>query len=258
MILEFLKYHGTGNDFIIIDNRKSDVNLDEKTIKLLCDRHFGIGADGLMLLENANGFDFRMIYYNSDGKEGTMCGNGGRCIVAFAKKIGIVKDKTKFIAVDGEHIAELADSLVSLKMSDLSEFTIVNEDYILDTGSPHYVKFVSDVNKIDIYKEGKEIRYSDVVGNDGANINFAEISDSVIKVGTYERGVEDETLSCGTGVTAVAISAYQKIGKQKTDFDIETKGGNLNVKFNERDGKFTDIWLKGPAQFVFKGSFDIN
>lgn len=257
MNLEFFKYHGTGNDFILIDNRNKIVDLDVKAINFLCDRHFGIGADGLMLLENEDGFDFRMKYYNSDGNEGTMCGNGGRCIVKFAKSLGIIKDKTKFVAVDGEYFANIKDDTISLKMQNLSEVNIVDTDYLLDTGSPHFVKFVNDIKKVDIVNEGRELRYSEKVGEGGANINFAEINENIIKVGTYERGVEDETLSCGTGVTAVAISAYLQTKKSKTSFDIETKGGKLNVSFKEKDTLFSDIWLTGPAKFVFKGSIEI-
>jgi diaminopimelate epimerase len=257
MNLIFFKYHGTGNDFILIDNRENEISIGVETINFLCDRHFGIGADGLMLLEKADGFDFRMKYYNSDGNEGTMCGNGGRCIVRFAESLGIVKNKAKFIAVDGEHFANITKDTVSLKMQNLSEFNIIDTDYLLDTGSPHYVKFVDDINKVDVFSEGKELRYSKKVGEGGANINFAEINGDLLKVGTYERGVENETLSCGTGVTAVAISAYLKTNKKTNNFDIETKGGILNVKFNEENGLFSDIWLTGPAQFVFKGEIKI-
>ncbi len=257
MNLNFFKYHGTGNDFILIDNRRNDINLDVNTINFLCDRHFGLGADGLMLLEKADGFDFRMKYYNSDGNEGTMCGNGGRCIVQFAEKLGVIKKTAKFIAVDGEHFANIIDDKISLKMQNVSAFNIVDIDYLLDTGSPHYVKFVDDINTVDIFSEGKELRYSEKVGKGGANINFAEINNNLLKVGTYERGVENETLSCGTGVTAVAISAYLKTGRNKTNYNIETKGGLLNVSFKEENGLFSDIWLTGPATFVFKGEINL-
>ena len=257
MNLDFFKYHGTGNDFILIDNRKNVVSLDVKTINFLCDRHFGIGADGMMLLEQADGFDFRMKYYNSDGNEGTMCGNGGRCIVRFAESLGLIKNKAHFIAVDGEHFAEINNDKISLQMQNLSEFKLVDNQYLLDTGSPHFVKFVDNINDVDIFNEGKELRYNKKVGEGGANINFVQIKENIVKVGTYERGVEAETLSCGTGVTAVAISTYLKIGKTKTNFNIETKGGKLNVKFKEENGLFSDIWLTGPAEFVFKGSIEI-
>ncbi len=255
MTINFYKYQGTGNDFIIIDNRNKSFEIDNNLIKKMCDRRFGIGADGLMLLENHNNTDFRMVYFNSDGYEGTMCGNGGRCIVAFANKLGIIKNKTKFIAVDGVHYAEINDGLVSLKMLDLKQIERINDDYFLNTGSPHYVKFVDEFNKINVYNEGKRIRNNDTFKAKGTNVNFAQLTGNIIKVGTYERGVEDETLSCGTGVTAVAICAYIESDKKINNFDIETKGGNLNVSFDNKNNLFENVWLTGPATFVFSGEY---
>jgi diaminopimelate epimerase len=258
MKLNFFKYHGNGNDFIMIDNRIKNFIPNAEIIKNLCDRHFGIGADGLILLENAKDYDFKMLYYNSDGKEGTMCGNGGRCIVSFAKKLGIIKDNVKFIAVDGEHFAEINKGSISLKMQDVVNFKTIENNYLLDTGSPHFVQFVDDINDVDIYNKGKEIRNSKIVGEGGANVNFAQVFDKVIKIGTYERGVENETLSCGTGSTAVAIAAYLNGGKKKTNFDIETKGGMLHIKFDENNNIFSNIWLSGPTKFVFKAKIKIK
>ena len=258
MIINFFKYHGTGNDFIIIDNRNKKFTIDNNIIQKMCDRRFGIGADGLMLLEENTNTDFKMIYFNADGFEGTMCGNGGRCIVAFANKIGVIKNKTKFIAVDGIHYAKINNNLISLKMSDLNRIDKIDNDYFLNTGSPHYVKFINKIEDIDIYNDGKKIRNSFLFKNKGTNVNFAELKNNIIKVGTYERGVEDETFSCGTGVTAVAICAFLELKKTKNNFNIETKGGKLNVKFENKENYFSNIWLTGPATFVYKGKYTIN
>ena len=257
MTINFYKYHGTGNDFIIIDNRDKSFVVDNTVIAKMCNRRFGIGADGLMLLENDKETDFRMVYFNSDGYEGTMCGNGGRCIVAFAKKLGVIENKTKFIAVDGIHYAEINNNLVSLKMLDLDKIKNIENDYFLDTGSPHYVKFVNDFERVNVYNDGKAIRYNDTFKAEGTNVNFAELSGNTIKVGTYERGVEDETYSCGTGVTAVAICAYLESDKKINNFDISTKGGKLNVRFENNNNTFENIWLTGPATFVFKGEYTL-
>ncbi len=257
MTINFYKYHGTGNDFIIVDNRDISFKIDNTLIERMCDRRFGIGADGLMLLENDTDTDFRMVYFNSDGYEGTMCGNGGRCIVAFANKLGVINNKTKFVAVDGVHYAEINDELVSLKMVDLDEIKNINNDYFLDTGSPHYVKFVNNFESVNVYKDGKLIRNNSTFKTEGTNVNFAELIGNKIKVGTYERGVEDETYSCGTGVTAVAICAYLESDKKINNFDIVTKGGNLNVRFENENNLFENIWLTGPATFVFKGEYTV-
>ncbi len=262
MIIKFYKYHGTGNDFILIDNRNKDINLTERHIKFLCDRHFGIGADGLMLLENDDSLDFKMRYFNSDGKEGTMCGNGGRCIVAFAKKLNIIENKTVFKAVDGAHEAEIrgADD-VSLKMIDVDVENISNEleEYFLNTGSPHHVKFINaDIDNIDVYNEGRKIRYSNKYAPEGTNVNFVQrIDTGIIKVRTYERGVENETLSCGTGVTASAIATFLYNGNNHREFKVLTKGGTLFVSF-DYDKKFKNVYLSGPATYVFSGEIDID
>ena len=261
MKIEFYKYQGTGNDFILLDNRTNLYdNLTEKQVAFLCNRHFGIGADGLMLLNIKEGFDFEMKYYNSDGAEGSMCGNGGRCMVKFAASMGIRKNNYHFIAVDGEHEAEIdIDGLVRLKMNDVSKVESHINHYILNTGSPHYVKQTRDVHHMDVKSEGRAIRYSKEFEKEGINVNFVEtLDDDMIYVRTYERGVEDETLSCGTGVTASAlVSAHNDNGFNRVE--VKTPGGNLSVEFDKKgDSSFENIWLNGPATFVFKGELEVT
>ena len=257
MEIKFYKYQGTGNDFVIMDNRTGEYDaLASGQIKKLCDRRFGIGADGLMLLNNKSGFDFEMIYYNSDGRLSSMCGNGGRCIVRFAKDIGINKTLYSFLATDGPHDAEIMENnIIRLKMQDVSAVEERNGNFILNTGSPHFIKFWTDVRNMDVVKKGRDIRYSDAFAAAGINVNFAEITDDdSIYMRTYERGVEDETLSCGTGVTAAAlVSAHNDNGFNAVD--VQTRGGRLTVEFNKIDDQtFTDIYLCGPAKFVFCGT----
>jgi diaminopimelate epimerase len=261
MKVSFKKYQGTGNDFIIIDNYHGEpIHLEIKQIKKLCDRHFGIGADGLMLLNKKEGYDFEMKYYNADGNESSMCGNGGRCLVKFAHESGIHKSKYHFTAVDGEHEAEIdIEGTVSLKMKDVSKVEYHTNHAILNTGSPHFVKFAADVENIDVVDSGRGIRYSDDFEEEGINVNFVEnLTEDSIYVRTYERGVEDETLSCGTGVTAAALlSAHNENGFNTVD--VKTPGGHLSVEFNKVDDEhFTDIWLCGPAVFVYKGEVEIG
>jgi diaminopimelate epimerase len=256
MDVEFYKYHGTGNDFVILDNRKEDYPvLTGSQVRYLCDRHFGIGADGLMLLSKKAGYDFEMVYYNSDGKESSMCGNGGRCLVKFAYHRGIVKSAYKFSAIDGVHLAEInSDGTVSLQMQDVATVAYHNSYIVINTGSPHFVKFASEVEDIDVVSTGHAIRHSKEFSPDGINVNFVETTDEdSIFVRTYERGVEDETLSCGTGVTAAALlSAHNENGFNTVK--VKTPGGNLSVEFNKIDDQhFENIWLRGPAEFVFKG-----
>lgn len=264
MRIEFSKYQGTGNDFVIIDNRHKKIVLSKSIIAFLCDRRFGIGADGLMFLENEKGYDFRMVYYNSDGRESSFCGNGSRCIVAFAKEMKRVnKSELKFIAADGAHIARIESSendvVVSVKMRDVRRVERNANYFLLNTGSPHYVRFASGVERMDMFSEAKKIRYSKRFHKEGVNVNFVEKKKGEIFMRTYERGVESETLSCGTGVTAVALSAAIKgISTTKRLCKIKTPGGNLTVKFNKgSDNSFTDVWLKGPATFVYKGIINI-
>src|SRR6185503_10613186 len=212
MRTEFFKYQGTGNDFVIIDNRNGhDLKLTTQQVKKLCDRKFGVGADGLMLLNDRPGFDFEMVYFNSDGREGTMCGNGGRCLIKFAESIGIQKEMYRFIAMDGEHEARIDGAgIVYLKMNDVDMIVNHHSDFLVDTGSPHYIKLVPQLATLDVVKKGREIRYSREFEKEGINVNFVEQMDEPDKifVRTYERGVENETLSCGTGVTAAALVCY--------------------------------------------------
>lgn len=260
MKVTFYKYHGTGNDFIILDNYNSVAPvLSRKQVMQLCNRHFNIGADGLMLLSKKAGFDFEMQYYNADGNQSTMCGNGGRCLVKFAYLMGIHKSNFRFYAIDGEHEAEIdIDDTVSLKMKDVNEVAYHNGHAILNTGSPHFVKFAADVKDIDVVASGSDIRYSNAFAVEGINVNFVEtLDEDSIFVRTYERGVEDETLSCGTGVTASALLAAHNENGFNT-VEVRTKGGSLSVEFNKIDDQhFEDIWLCGPAEFVFKGEIEI-
>lgn len=259
MKLTFYKYHGTGNDFVIIDNRNGDVTLNKQQVKFLCDRRFGIGADGLMLLTNKAGYDFEMIYFNSDGRESSMCGNGGRCLVKFAYDMGIHKTSYKFLAVDGEHEANIDDKgWINLKMMDVNKIAHEHGDAILNTGSPHYIKPVHDIKGMNVFKEGREIRNSKEFLKEGINVNFVEQKDDSIAVRTYERGVEDETFSCGTGVTAAAL-VFAHNDKGFNRVDVETMGGNLAVEFDKIDDQhFENIWLCGPATFVFKGEVELD
>lgn len=262
MQLEFYKYQGTGNDFIILDNRDEQVpQLDKKQVSLLCDRRFGIGADGLMLMNKKEGYDFEMIYFNADGNPSSMCGNGGRCMVRFAIDRGIFKTSYRFLAIDGDHIAEIENSNdhVRLKMQNVYEVEDHSTYAVLNTGSPHFVRFASNVADIDVVETGREIRYSKAFAAEGINVNFVErIDEDGIFVRTYERGVEDETLSCGTGVTASALmNAHNEKGFNR--IEVKTPGGNLSVEFNKTgDHQFEDVWLCGPAEFVFKGTYMLN
>ena len=261
MHIEFYKYQGTGNDFIILDNRTHKYeNLSEDQVKYLCSRHLGIGADGLMLFSNTTKADFSMKYYNADGKEGSMCGNGSRCIVKFAASIGIHKNVYEFDAADGNHEAEIdLNGLVRVKMIDVNKVEIHSDYFIVDTGSPHYVKVYSNVKELDVKNAGRLIRNSKDFVKEGINVNFVEsIDEDEIYVRTYERGVEDETLSCGTGVTASAlISAHNDNGFNRVE--VRTPGGRLSVEFDKIDeNHFKNIWLNGPANFVFKGEIQID
>ncbi len=260
MQIKCYKYQGTGNDFIIIDNRDKNISLTPQQVKNLCHRKFGIGADGLMLLELEPGVDFKMVYYNSDGNESSMCGNGGRCITAFAKFLNIINFDAKFLAVDGLHEAKINDNYVSLKMNDVRDVEVGDDYFFLNTGSPHYVKFITGLEKFDVVTEGKKIRFNDRFNEEGTNVNFVERTEHELFVRTYERGVEEETLSCGTGVTAAALTAaYKGISTDKKSCLIKTLGGKLNVKFDKvLENTFYNIWLEGPAEFVFEVDLNIN
>ncbi len=261
MNIPFYKFHGTGNDFIMVDNRneifsKNNTNL----VHELCHRRFGIGADGLILLENSEEpiEDFKMVYYNSDGNKSSMCGNGGRCLVAFAKLLGIIDEKAIFSAIDGVHEAVIKGDIVSLKMQDVSVNGINEDELFLDTGSPHHILFSDEVGDVNVKKEGASIRYSEKYEScGGTNVNFVQqIKEDAFLVRTYERGVEDETYSCGTGVTAVAI-AVNAIGKSNANLiNLETPGGKLQVSFENINGTYQNIWLTGPTAKVFKGELE--
>ncbi|MCK7555840.1 diaminopimelate epimerase [Chitinophaga sedimenti] len=260
MNIHFYKYRGTGNDFVIMDNRTGAYNeLTTEQVHFLCDRRFGVGGDGLMLLNNHPGYDFEMKYYNADGKPGSMCGNGGRCLTAFAKQMGIPGEKVSFIASDGPHEAIFRENgWVELKMQDVSWVEAGPMYFYLNTGSPHFVKPVADVQAVDVFGEGRGIRYNERFAAVGTNVNFVQQLDKGIFVRTYERGVEDETFSCGTGVTAAALTAAGPELKEYV-IPVQTLGGPLEVRFTKSDERaFHDIWLCGPATLVFEGDIKIQ
>jgi diaminopimelate epimerase len=258
MILAFNKYQGTGNDFIIIDNRDSSFNpSDTKLINKLCDRRFGIGADGLILVSNHQELDFEMKYFNSDGNLGSMCGNGGRCTAHFAFSSGIAERTQAFLAFDGIHEAVVENEIVRLHMSDVAGPKLIEGSYFINTGSPHYVIFAENIDKIDVAVEGKKIRNSSLFAPGGTNVNFVEMTGNGIYVRTFERGVEDETLSCGTGVTASALASVLEGHFDTNRINVRTKGGNLSVECKIEKEKISNIWLCGPATFVFKGEIEV-
>ncbi len=258
MTITFNKYQGAGNDFIIIDNRSSNFNPSEsKLVNKLCDRRFGIGADGLILISSFSKVDYEMKYFNSDGKLGSMCGNGGRCAAHFTLKHGIAGEKQRFLAFDGIHEAEVHDDIVRLQMADVNEFGIIDGNYFVNTGSPHYMIFSDDIDKINVNEEGKSLRWSPKFAPDGTNVNFVQVVDNGLHVRTFERGVEEETLACGTGVTASAIASFLAGHFDRQKIKVRAKGGNLEVEFRIKDNKVTNVWLKGPATFVFEGEIEI-
>ena len=256
MKIIFSKYHGAGNDFILIDNRNNTYHLSEKEIETLCHRRFGIGADGLMFIEEDSETDFKMRYYNSDGKEGSMCGNGGRCIVAFANEIGIQKEHYRFNAIDGLHEAFLKGTEVNLKMTNVNSIQNIDNHWFLDTGSPHAVEIVTNLNEINVSEKGEKLRYDTRFGDSGTNVNFIEIDKNILKIRTYERGVEAETYACGTGAVASAIIANQ-LQPELNKFILNALGGQLEVSFENTNQQYSNIWLKGPAIKVFSGNIKL-
>ncbi|NNU34002.1 diaminopimelate epimerase [Mucilaginibacter sp. S1162] len=261
MKLHFYKYRGAGNDFILVDNREIAVNHHNvELIAGLCDRRFGIGGDGIMFLQNKEGYDFEMVYYNADGQPSSMCGNGGRCIVAFAKFPGIIDSETDFLAVDGPHHAKISETgdWVSLQMIDVDTITKNADAYVLNTGSPHYVTPAHDLANKNVYADGHAIRNNETYKANGINVNFVEPKANGYFVRTFERGVEDETYACGTGVTAVAL-AMAKHNNQTGSIEtpIKVLGGDLNIRFNYDGISFTKIFLEGPAKLVFEGEVQI-
>jgi len=274
MRIHFYKYQATGNDFVLVDNRTAHLHLTTPQIARICDRRFGIGADGIVLLEKDAHLDFAIVYYNGDGTQ-SLCGNGCRSAIDLAGRLGLVSGTTRFSAYDGEHEGEvLPDGQIRLRMNDVPDVREVNDGFFVDTGSPHFVKFVNKVGDYAVVEEGRKLRYSDAFKPAGANINFVETVDQgTLRVRTYERGVEDETLSCGTGVTAVSLAAVKK-GYQ-SPVTINVAGGKLSVEFKTSPGpvvpaapgngtashrppaSFHDIFLIGPAKMVFEGDLEL-
>lgn len=259
MTLNFYKYQGAGNDFIVLDGRSPLPTLQTEQIKALCHRRTGIGADGLMILQLHTDYDFEMKYFNADGREGSLCGNGGRCLTRFASDIGMKKKEFRFLATDGAHEARIADNgWIHLHMLPVHSIDRRGADSILHTGSPHYIKMVENINTYPVVEEGKKIRYNQEFSGHGINVNFVQRTANGLIVRTYERGVEDETLSCGTGVTAAAL-ACANTNREHQITPIFTRGGELAVKFIRKgETSFDDIWLCGPAQRVFTGSIDLH
>ncbi len=261
MQVSFWKYHGTGNDFIIINQLEKEYELSREQVAAICKRRFGVGADGLMYIRRSKNCDFKMVYYNADGNESTMCGNGGRCIShMYMEILGKHSDEEiQFEAIDGIHLSKkISNEVVSLQMSNVKKQTTFGNDYILNTGSPHYVTIVDNVDHINVQKAGALIRYSEAFANNGINVNFLELQENSVKVRTYERGVEAETYSCGTGVTACAlISSIHNEYKVDSPVTILTKGGKLKVSFETNEKEYYNIWLTGPATKVFEGILNI-
>ena len=256
MIIEFYKYQGTGNDFIMINDIDNTFNIkDRELVAALCERRLGVGADGLILLRNHDKLDFEMIYFNSDGKQSSMCGNGGRCIVAFAKMLEIIANETTFMAIDGAHKGKVAKDGIYLQMQDVTKIEGMGDGIVLDTGSPHYIKMVDSLESLDIDKEGGKIRNSDPFKKEGINVNFV-LDAADLEVRTYERGVEAETLSCGTGVVATAIAMHYANCIKENLIDIKTKAGVLSVSFEEFNGTYRNIWLSGEVNMVYTGEFE--
>ena len=256
--INFSKFHGAGNDFIMINAIKNEIVLSEELIFKMCDRRTGIGADGLIILMHSDNHDFRMRYYNCDGKESTFCGNGGRCIAAFAHQQGIIKNVATYEAVDGIHKAKVTETssneyLVELTMRDIMSYKLDDDSLLIDTGSPHYVKKVMNLDSMDVNAEGAKIRYDKNISSDGVNVDFLLNDNGNIRIRTYERGVENETLACGTGVTASAMAASLWYGGN--DIDIYTQIAKLNVRFEKENNTFKNVVLTGPAAHVFDGMF---
>tara|TARA_B100000123_G_scaffold72070_2_gene51534 strand:+ start:346 stop:1119 length:774 start_codon:yes stop_codon:yes gene_type:complete len=253
MKINFTKYEGNGNDFIIIDDRKEEFSEDNVLmISKLCDRKFGIGADGLILLRKHKVYDFQMIYFNSDGNESSMCGNGGRCLVSYALQLDIDLKTNSFLAIDGVHKFKVVDNEIYLKMNDVKDIVVKNGYNFLNTGSPHVVQIVENVDEINVYEQGKKIRRQFQEMN-GVNVNFVSFNNDIIKCRTFERGVENETLSCGTGVVAVALYIFKKKKISDNKIIVSTKGGSLSVSFKNDGNSFREIWLKGDINKIFDG-----
>lgn len=267
MAIHFQKYQATGNDFVLVDNRKTKRIFTTEDIQQICNRRFGVGADGLILIEETDEADFKMIYYNSDGSQ-SLCGNGCRAAIDFALSLNIIGSQTSFLAFDGLHKASIVGDTIRLKMNNVKSIQMIGNDYFMNTGSPHYIQFVSNLAAVNVFELGKNLRYSDNFKPSGTNVNFVELlPENTIGVRTYERGVEDETLSCGTGVTAAALAASLK-GYQ-SPVNVTVSGGTLTVEFKSQPkdagpngdvsspDAFFDIFLSGPAKMVFEGDLEL-
>ncbi|MBO6515168.1 MAG: diaminopimelate epimerase [Bacteroidia bacterium] len=260
MKLQFEKYQGTGNDFVMIDNRSKAFDTGKLPVSKICDRKFGIGADGLIVIEHHDTLDFNMIYFNSDGSQ-SFCGNGSRCAVAYAKSLGMINSSTHFLSTDGEHYAEISDTgEVRLKMHDVHNVERRSNDFILDTGSPHYIIFEDDLENLDLVNRAREIRYNSEFKGEGINVNFIKPTSEILEIRTYERGVEDETLSCGTGVTAAVLADFASSGATGSlhKRTVKSQGGTLRVEFKKADNGFNDIYLIGPAKKTFQGVIELT
>ncbi|OIQ29899.1 MAG: diaminopimelate epimerase [Crocinitomix sp. MedPE-SWsnd] len=257
-MIEFFKYHGAGNDFIMIDNRDSVFQGNKIDLaKKVCSRRFGVGSDGLIFIENWESGDFEMDFYNPDGSQ-SFCGNGSRCAVAFAIKLGIVSKHALFLAIDGEHNAKIEENTISISMSDLHLFEKNDDHYVIHTGSPHYISFHMNIEELDLLDFAHGIRYSQKYLKEGINVNvIEEITDRKIGIRTYERGVEAETLACGTGATAAALAFAIENSLESGRIEVKAKGGDLSVDFNKAEEAYEEIWLNGPAVEVFKGVFNV-
>lgn len=252
MKFHFYKYQATGNDFVVVDNRLGELSFTKEQIEKICDRKFGIGADGLMLIEKHPTLNFNLEYFNSDGTQ-SLCGNGSRAAVHFASQLGLVNGHANFQAYDGPHQAELSNGIIRLKMNNVNEVKQIGDDFFIHTGSPHFIRFVTDIDNYPVFEEGRKIRYSEGFKPGGTNVNFVELhSNNTITVRTYERGVEDETLSCGTGVTAAALAVSYR--QYSSPVKIKTLGGDLSVEYKSgQAGTFQEVFLIGPAKMVFEG-----
>tara|TARA_B100000575_G_scaffold288375_1_gene288288 strand:+ start:4614 stop:5399 length:786 start_codon:yes stop_codon:yes gene_type:complete len=260
MIIEFSKYNGAGNDFIVVDDRNDNIDGNKSLIKKICDRNFGVGGDGLILIKKSMESDFKIVHYTPDGKIGSLCGNGSRCGVSFAFKNNLISKNTVFTAYDGIHKAEIiSDELIKMEMKINSEILENEYGVWLDTGSPHLIVEQDNTDLIDVKKEGRLIRYNNLYKEEGVNVNFVEkISDNTFKIRTYERGVENETLACGTGSTATAICMNYMNKSNSDEILMKCRGGDLRVKFNVEKKEFSNISITGPANFVFKGKIDLK
>ena len=256
MKIHFYKYQGTGNDFIMIDNRDGHFPHDQKLVAHLCKQKMGIGADGLILIQEFDGLDFEMVYFNSDGSQ-SLCGNGARCAVKFAHQLEIIESQTRFQTIDGAYEAIIDDEIVHVHMKDQDAPEKHEDHYFLNNGSPHHILFVDNAESAPVFKQGKTIRNTEQYSPNGTNVNFVEITNQhSVFVRTYERGVEEETLSCGTGITASCLAAADK--GLMSPIKVKSLGGDLEVRFEKKkNGRFEDIWLIGPAKLVFEGNVEV-